>query len=91
MQRGWVAVHDDPSALLTQAVVVLPQPQGNPEDIQINSHALPRLSEQVLQAQSADIDGVSGATVTSDSYRQSLRSALSLVHIGGLWARGEQS
>ena len=36
----------------------------------------PKLKEQVLQKQSADIDAVSGATYTSDAYAESLQSAL---------------
>jgi uncharacterized protein with FMN-binding domain len=35
----------------------------------------------VLQAQSARIDGVSGA-VTSDGYRESLQAALDAAHFG---------
>lgn len=42
----------------------------------INSTAVPRLNEETLAAQSADIDTVSGATYTSAGYRQSLQSAL---------------
>jgi len=42
----------------------------------INAHAAPLLLQRTLQAQSADIDTVSGATYTSDGYRQSLQSAL---------------
>ncbi|MFF6877194.1 MULTISPECIES: FMN-binding protein [unclassified Streptomyces] len=38
--------------------------------------AVPRLIEETLQAQSADIDTVSGATVTSDGYRESLQAAI---------------
>lgn len=38
--------------------------------------AVPKLVEETLRAQSADIDTVSGATVTSDGYRQSLQAAL---------------
>ncbi len=64
-------------------VVVLQQPNGNRRDDEINSYALPVLRTEVLQAQSANIDGVSGATVTSDGYRESLQSALSLAHLGG--------
>jgi uncharacterized protein with FMN-binding domain len=63
-------------------VVVLQQPNGNSRDYEINSYALPVLRQQVLTAQSANIDGVSGATVTSDGYRESLRSALAVLHIG---------
>ncbi|MGA5203924.1 FMN-binding protein [Streptomyces variegatus] len=38
--------------------------------------AVPQLIEETLRAQSADIDTVSGATVTSDGYRESLQAAL---------------
>jgi uncharacterized protein with FMN-binding domain len=42
----------------------------------INSTAVPKLNQETLQAQSANIDTVSGATYTSAGYRQSLQSAL---------------
>ena len=42
----------------------------------INAQAGPLLLHRTLIAQSADIDTVSGATYTSDGYRQSLQSAL---------------
>ena len=42
----------------------------------INAHAGPLLLQRTLIAQSADIDTVSGATYTSDGYRESLQSAL---------------
>ncbi|MER6525148.1 FMN-binding protein [Streptomyces sp. NPDC001508] len=51
-------------------------PQDNPRDQQINAYALPQLRQEALAAQSAQIDTVSGATYTSDGYRQSLQSAL---------------
>jgi uncharacterized protein with FMN-binding domain len=38
--------------------------------------AIPALREEALRAQSAEIDTVSGATQTSDSYVKSLRTAL---------------
>ncbi|MGW6546720.1 FMN-binding protein [Streptomyces massasporeus] len=38
--------------------------------------AVPRLIEETLQAQSADVDTVSGATVTSDGYKESLQAAI---------------
>jgi uncharacterized protein with FMN-binding domain len=63
-------------------VSVLQQPNGNRTDQEINSYALPQLRQQTLQSQSGNIDGVSGATVTSDGYRQSLQSALDAVHFG---------
>ena len=54
-------------------------PSGNGEDQRINSYALPRLVQETLDAQSADVDMVSGATVTSEGYLQSLQSALDAV------------
>jgi uncharacterized protein with FMN-binding domain len=61
-------------------VVVLQQPDGNQRDRQINSRALPKLRAEALKAQSADIDTVSGATYTSDGYRESLQAALDAAH-----------
>ncbi|MET7734264.1 FMN-binding protein [Streptomyces sp. NPDC005402] len=57
-------------------VTAVTYPTDNPRDQEINSYALPRLRSEALQAQSADIDTVSGATYTSEGYRQSLQSAL---------------
>ncbi|MFF3502667.1 FMN-binding protein [Streptomyces sp. NPDC003247] len=57
-------------------VTAVDYPTDNPRDQEINSYALPRLRTEALQAQSADIDTVSGATYTSDGYRRSLQSAL---------------
>jgi uncharacterized protein with FMN-binding domain len=58
------------------AVTVLQQPSGNPKDTEINDYALPILTQETTSAQSANIDMVSGATVTSDGYVESLQSAL---------------
>ncbi|WP_328684443.1 FMN-binding protein [Streptomyces sp. NBC_01261] len=57
-------------------VTAVQSPSDNPRDQEINSYALPELRSEVLAAQSAKIDTVSGATYTSDGYRQSLQSAL---------------
>jgi uncharacterized protein with FMN-binding domain len=43
---------------------------------QINSEAVPTLQSETMSAQSTQIDGVSGATYTSQAYEQSLQSAL---------------
>jgi len=43
---------------------------------QVNAYAEPQLNSQALQAQSANINGVSGATFTSQAYVQSLQAAL---------------
>jgi len=48
----------------------------DPRSAQINSYAEPQLQSQTLAAQSANIDGVSGATFTSQAYVQSLQAAL---------------
>ncbi|MGN6599790.1 MAG: FMN-binding protein [Actinomycetes bacterium] len=58
------------------AVRVLQYPAHDGRDIQINNYALPVLIQETTQAQSANIDMVSGATFTSDGYIQSLQSAL---------------
>ena len=58
------------------AVDVIQYPDGNGRDQEINSYALPTLVQETLSAQSATIDMVSGATVTSDGYLTSLQSAL---------------
>ncbi len=42
----------------------------------INSHALPELQSEVIRAQSAHVDIVSGATLTSRAYIRSLNAAL---------------
>lgn len=57
-------------------VSVLQYPNGNGLDAQINGYALPVLIQETLNQQSANIDMVSGATVTSTGYLQSLQSAL---------------
>jgi uncharacterized protein with FMN-binding domain len=58
------------------AVKVVDYPTNNRRDQQINARALPVLVKETLSAQSANIDMVSGATVTSDGYVRSLQSAL---------------
>jgi len=57
-------------------VDVLQYPSGNGTDQQINDYALPILTQETMDAQSAQIDMVSGATVTSNGYLESLQSAL---------------
>jgi uncharacterized protein with FMN-binding domain len=51
-------------------------PNGNPRDQEINAYAVPALNQATVSAQSAQIDALSGATVTSDGYIQSLQSAI---------------
>ncbi len=63
-------------------VVALRIPNGNFRDEEINSYAVPQLRQEVLAAQSARIDTISGATVTSDGYIGSLQAALDAAHFG---------
>jgi uncharacterized protein with FMN-binding domain len=48
---------------------------------QISEQAIPLLTSEVLTAQSASINGVSGATFTSEAYAQSLQAALDALHV----------
>jgi uncharacterized protein with FMN-binding domain len=55
-------------------------PFDRPRSAEISQYASPRLHDEVLQAQSAQIDSLSGATYTSDAYAQSVQSALDQAH-----------
>jgi uncharacterized protein with FMN-binding domain len=57
-------------------VRALQKPSDNPQSAYIASVAMPYLRQEVLQAQSAQIDIVSGASFDSESYAQSVQSAL---------------
>jgi uncharacterized protein with FMN-binding domain len=62
-------------------VAVPTYPSGNGRDVEINARALPVLRQETLDKQSADIDAVSGATVTSDGYKESMQAALDAAHL----------
>ena len=49
---------------------------GNPRSQFIDQQAIPILEQEALRAQSANIQGVSGASYTSQGFAQSLQSAL---------------
>ena len=51
-------------------------PSGNGNDAQINAYAIPQLNAEAVAASSAKIDMISGATVTSGGYLQSLQNAI---------------
>ena len=63
------------------SVSVPTYPNANGRDKEINAYAVPILKQETLSAQNADIDTVSGATVTSDGYKQSLQAALDAAHL----------
>jgi uncharacterized protein with FMN-binding domain len=57
-------------------------PSDRAQSVYISQVAGPILRSEVIQAQSARIDIVSGATYTSQSYAQSVESALQQAHLG---------
>ncbi|HEY4410039.1 MAG TPA: FMN-binding protein [Acidimicrobiia bacterium] len=62
-------------------VVAIVLPDANYRDERINAYAVPILRQEALDAQSANIDSVSGATLTSNGYVSSLQAALDSVHL----------
>lgn len=59
------------------AVSFLDYPQDRGTSREINTRAMSMLSREAIQAQSANVSGVSGASDTSAAFRQSLAVALS--------------
>jgi uncharacterized protein with FMN-binding domain len=59
------------------SVAVLNYPADRSRSRAINSYALPQLTTEVVRAQSASVNIVSGATLTSQAYMRSVASALS--------------
>ena len=59
------------------SIDVLQYPADRRTSKRINSEALPALESEAISAQSAEVDIVSGATLTSEAYARSLDSALS--------------
>ncbi|PZF64480.1 FMN-binding protein [Curtobacterium sp. MCBD17_013] len=58
------------------AVTPLHLTDAEQRSVMISEQAAPLLEDEVLSAQSADVDTISGATYTSDAYLQSLQAAL---------------
>ncbi|MCL9759964.1 FMN-binding protein [Frankia sp. AiPa1] len=57
-------------------VVTVQVPDRERRDVEINDQAVPILKQEVLTAQNAKIDSVSGASYTSYGYAWSVQSAL---------------
>lgn len=57
-------------------VQFLDYPHDRNTSVRINSQAMPYLTTEAIQAQSANVDTISGATATSGGFRASLQSAL---------------
>ena len=60
-------------------VDAIQSPDSHGRSVRINQQALPILHTEVMKAQSANINGVSGATITSVGYARSLQSILDSV------------
>ena len=60
-------------------VDAIQSPDSHGRSVRINDQALPILHTEAMKAQSADINSVSGATVTSRGYQRSLQSILDSV------------
>ncbi len=58
-------------------VQFLEYPQDRRTSVRINSFAVPRLQQEAVQAQSANVNMISGATLTSQAFMMSLQSAIS--------------
>jgi uncharacterized protein with FMN-binding domain len=57
-------------------VIFLQAPNDNRTSQYINSQADPMLKQEAIQAQSAQVDGVSGASASSQAFQASLANAL---------------
>lgn len=58
------------------SVEALQVPNRDRHDYLINERAVPVLNAEAVRTQSADVDLVSGATLTTHAYAQSLQSAI---------------
>jgi uncharacterized protein with FMN-binding domain len=57
-------------------IKVLQYPSDRRTSVMINRQALPMLRDEVVQAQSANVDIISGATLTSEAFIRSIDGAL---------------
>jgi len=78
VETGWgpvqVEITVTGSSISNVAAVVVPE--NDQHSAQISNYAIPQLEQQAMTAQSANIDGVSGASYTANGFAQSLQSAL---------------
>ena len=76
MQYGPVQIAISVQAGKITDVKALQYPIDRPRSQFINSQAVPLLRSEVLQAQSANINVISGATFTSEAFASSLQAAV---------------
>lgn len=72
-----VSVHGKHIAAVQVASLQVAEPTSQ----YLSEQAIPMLRSEVLQAQSAQINAISGATYTSEAYAYSLQSALDKLHV----------
>lgn len=75
-QYGDVQVRVTVSAGKVTKVSAVALPGNDPKSQEISAYAGPQLAQEALAAQNGRIDGVSGASYTSEGYKASLQSAL---------------
>jgi uncharacterized protein with FMN-binding domain len=73
---GWVRVQAVVQNGQITNVTFLQYPSDRRTSQRINSIAMPYLTSEAIQAQSANVDIISGATLTSEAFAQSLQAAL---------------
>jgi len=76
-QWGYIQVKADIQNGKITDVQFLQYPNDRNRSIEINSYADPQLTSEAIQAQSANVDIVTGATDSSEAFIQSLSDALS--------------
>lgn len=75
-QWGYVQIKVDIQNGRMTNVQFLQYPDDRQRSIEINGYADPRLAHEAIQAQSAEVDVVTGATDSSEAFMQSLADAL---------------
>jgi uncharacterized protein with FMN-binding domain len=75
------AVAADGTICSVDAIVT---PDSKSKSVAINNRAVPVLNERVVAAQGTDVDGISGATITVNAYRESLQAILDAVAAGSV-------
>lgn len=75
-QYGTVQVAATVAGRKVQDVRALVMPSGGGRTNEISAQAAPLLRQEAMAAQSAQIDTISGASYTSEGYRESLQAAL---------------
>lgn len=73
---GYIQVKATISGGTLTDVTFLQSPNDEQNSVEINRQAMPLLKQQALKVQSAQVNGVSGATDSSQAFIQSLGNAL---------------